>query len=124
MRGTRLAQLAAAILSATPAAPGPRAVLSRMAADVIRASSAAPIRCRVCAVSGQWSETTSAVASSSPSGMPPERLVCTTRMPSASAREATARPMRPLPTMPSTAPSSSAPHMSCGPQPAKWPARR
>ena len=60
-------------------------------------------------VSGTWSDTTSAVASSSSSG-----IECTTPIPCASASRATAWPMRPWPTMPSVRPARPRPSMNVG----------
>ena len=88
-------------------------MLTRYAVGFISPSSRSPIRCRVSSVSGTWSETTSAAASSSSSWI---SGVCTTSIPCARASRATAWPIRPKPTMPSVMPASPRPSMNVGAQ--------
>ena len=75
----------------------------------IARSAAASIRWWVLGVSGQCSETKSERSSSVSSGTPPSEPVCSTVMSKPSARRATARPIRPMPMIPSVAPKTSWP---------------
>ena len=102
-----LAGDAAPAASASWSTIGPRAVLIRIAVGFIRASASASIRWWVAGVSGQWSETKSERSSSVLEAPRASRVVgrdaapsCRTRTPGA----ATARPIRPKPTIPSVAP--------------------
>ena len=94
---------------------GPRAVLTRIAVGFIAPGPARRSVPVVCGVSGQCSETTSASASSSSSAHA-ARAAALDDLHARSPRRAraTARPIRPSPTMPSTAPSSSRPRWAAG----------
>ena len=116
----RSVRSASARASAASSTTGPRLVFTRYAVGFISPSSRSPIRCRVSGVSGTWSETTSAAASSSSSGV---SGVCTTSIPCARASPATAQPILPKPTMPSVFPARPSPSMNVGAQSHGSPAR-
>ena len=123
--------------SAASSTTSPREVLMRNAPGRIRARRAASIRCRVSGVDGQCRVTASLSASRSSrssarwTSRPASAASSTgrgcwysTRMPKPPvARRATARPMRPIPTMPSVIPVTEAPSICVGPQPCHAPAR-
>ena len=128
--------VASACTSARSSTTSPRDVLTRIACGRIRASASAPMRCRVAGVARQWSETKS-LATSSSSSVPQRRTPGTsvadaasdgdhasTRIPKPRrARSATARPMRPNPTMPSVLPATRVPSSCVGRHPLQLPAR-
>ncbi len=105
--------------SAASSTMPPRAMLTSVAPGFIRASCAAPIRWCVCAEYGStsttWSEVASSVSSSTRAAPSSAsfgaglRLVYCRRIEKPLARRATAEPIRPMPTMPSVAPCTSAP---------------